>query len=171
MDQVMATNGMGSDIGAKAGVGALEQIGRGYEQVKSDLKSAGQNTAVAAGGAAMVAISGYIVRETYYYFRPTPEMVQEKEHHKAERERKVAEDRQRSETARRETEIERCKRDKTKNFQDCLSRNRRSISLSSHGYPEECRDEAMDLSMERDGESEVVRLTRSLIMHAPIKKK
>lgn len=162
----MATNGVGSDVGAKAGVGACEMLGRGYDRLSADLSSAASKGAVALGGAILVNAGGYVIRETYYYFRPTPEMVQEREARKAEHERKVAEDRREAETARSDMEAEKCRRQRGKSFSDCMSKNRRSRRITSQGYPEECRDQAFDLSQERDGESEVVRLAMGFMRHA-----
>jgi hypothetical protein len=162
LDQVMATNGMGSDIGAKAGVGALEQVGRGYERVTADLSAAANKGAVALGAAVILHTSVYVVRSAYDYFHPTPEMVQAKKERQAESERKVAEDTHR----REELQQEKCLRDRRKSFSDCMSKNRRSSRVTDQGYPEECRDQAFDLSQQKDGESEVVRLAMGFMRHA-----
>lgn len=184
MDQVMATTGMGSDVGVKAGVGALVQaerlhdrvvdsFDRGYNRVASDLSNAAYGAAVTTGSAVLLSVSTYVVRETYYYFRPTPEMVREKELRKAELERKIRKNESESERHKTEAEFQKCKRERAgsvKSFKDCLYRNRSSRSFTAHGYPEECSEQAFSLSLEEDGESEVVSLARRFAKFAPMKR-
>lgn len=178
LDQVMATTGMGSDTGVKVGVGALVQAeilhdkivesgGRAYDRVTTDLNKAAHGAAVTTGSAILLGVSSFIVRETYYYFRPTPEMVREQGQHKAELERKRDEDRIRSERAKEEL-------DKIKDrraFRECLDSNSESCTLAPQGYPEECRKKARKLSLHEGGESEVVRMTKSFVTHSPWNKR
>ena len=169
----MATTGAGSDAFAKAGVGAMvqaerlhervvESAERGYERVKGDLGKAAYGAAVTTGGAVLLSVSTYVAHKTYYYFRPTPEMREEREQRKAEVQRKTEEDRARTEVAKEESSKVKARTA----FRECLDSNSDSCTLTSEGYPEECRPQARKLSIHKDGDSEVTKMALSFAKHS-----
>lgn len=179
MDKMRDCNGMGSDVGAKAGMGALYAVGEGAMYVASSVKAAG--IAVVASpatpvvvGVAATGATAYTGYKIFRYFKPTQETREQRRQESAELERKTEQDKKSSEEARRDTEVAKEQTEKVKArraFRECLDDNGDSCTLTPHGYPEECRPQARKLSVHKDGESEVVSMAKSFAMHSPWNKK
>jgi|SRR5579859_765672 len=173
--EMFRQGGMGSDAGMKVGLVTVAYIGKGLVSAAGSIKAGvcsafawakGTAVAVAAAPAAPYVAGGAVVAgggyAAYRHFYPT----KEQQAKNAERERKKQADLE-------EAEIVKCRRQRAgsvKAFQDCLYKNRRSRSFTSTGYPTECEDEGLKLSLEDGGESEVVSLASRFVRFAPIKK-
>jgi phosphate/sulfate permease len=151
-------------------------VGAGIKSaaVAVGVKATAVGAAVVASPATPVVVGGAIATgigyKIYRHFYPTQKA---KEQH-AESERKIAQDQQKKEEATESSELARCRRERAgsvKGFKDCLYNNRRSRSFTDHGYPKECEDEALHLSLHEDGESEVVSLAKRFVKFAPMKRK
>lgn len=172
---VMKLTGMGSDVGAKAGMGAILLIGQGISSAATTAKGyvvagaayakSAAITAAAApaapyvAGAVVVGGASYAGYKTYRYFVPDEEQMAKI----AERERKLQADLEAA-------EIIKCRRNRSilsSNLTKCVYAHRMSKTLTQHGYPTECQDEAYKLSLEEGGDEEVIRVGKKHQMFTP----
>jgi hypothetical protein len=180
VDLSLPRTGMGSDVAANAGLVAtaltIKTVGEWGASIKASVCSAGSwvsDTAAAivsspatpyvAGGV----VGTYVGYKTYRYFRPS----QQQREKQADSDRKIAHNERLKEEDAKHTDMLRCQRRRAKSvegFSACLSKYRRSTSLTSHGFPAECRDEAFTLLLEEDGDTEVTKLAKKFVQFAPM---
>ena len=77
-----------------------------------------------------------------------------------------------TETVKHESELgkhieEQFKLAQCKKFNNCLEKNRRSISFTTYGLPLECEDEAFNVSLHDDGDDRIQLLAKKFAKYAP----
>ena len=176
IDLTLPRTGMGSDLAANAGLAATALALKTVAGWGASIKASASGAWLATKGAVMGVVSApatpyvaggvaatYVGHKVYRSYYPTPEQQKKNTEH----ERKAQENLE-------QTEIAKCRRQRSKsvqNFSSCLSRNRRSTTFTSQGYPTECEDDAFTLALEEDGETEVVSLAKRFVKFAPMAKR
>ena len=93
--------------------------------------------------------------------------------HLAESEKQKSETvKHKTETVKHESELgkhieEQFKLAQCKKFNNCLEKNRRSISFTTYGLPLECEDEAFNVSLHDDGDDRIQLLAKKFAKYAP----
>lgn len=101
-------------------------------------------------------VGGYAGYKIYRYFRPSKKVRAEEVEYDVRRER-----------GEEELDLTQCR----KNFKNCLSKSYPFKSVTSQGYPEDCRQEAHKLAMHKGGDGEVRELATKFVTFAPIPQK
>ena len=190
INEGLKCNGAGSDMLVKAGsvtaAIVVKGISDGYNRGKYDVidlatraielgtiisvSAAAPVVGAVVGGTAIVTGTGYAGYKLFRYFKPTPKMVAQNNEEMAEIEHKT--DAHHSESVKHKSTLakhieEQFKLAQCKKFNNCLEKNRRSISFTTYGLPLECEDEAFNVSLHDDGDDRIQLLAKKFAKYAP----